>query len=218
MSEAGLKQRDLVQATGSKGSSVTNWFNGRTKNLRGENLVRAAALLQVSTDWLASGKGSMTKDPADASAPGPLLVTNTLDVDMPQYDTGGSMGQGVVLKDQPGIISHMTVSKDWLQKNVKGFTSANNLCIVTGFGDSMRGMFNPGDPLIVDTGVRSVEYDAVYFFRIDNEGFIKRLQRIPGRGIVAISENKAYQDWVIDSTMDFEVFGRVLKAWESKDF
>lgn len=135
-----------------------------------------------------------------------------------KYDTGGSMGYGVDLKDQPGVISEITVSQDWLNKNVKGFTATKNLCIVTGFGDSMKGMYNPGDPLIVDVGVQSLDYDAVYFFRIGNEGFIKRLQRIPGKGIIAISENKAYQDWIIDASMDFEIFGRVVKAWESKDF
>lgn len=135
-----------------------------------------------------------------------------------QYETGGAMGHGVQLRDQPGVIQKWVVNNEWLQKNVRNFSAANNLCIVTGFGDSMKGIYNPGDPLIVDTGVNSVDYDAIFFFRIGEEGFIKRLQRIPGRGIVAISENKAYQDWVIDGTMDFEVFGRVLKAWKSEDF
>lgn len=135
-----------------------------------------------------------------------------------QYETGGAMGHGVELRDQPGVIQKWVVNHEWLQKNVKNFSAIDKLCIVTGFGDSMKGIYNPGDPLIVDTGVNSVDYDAIFFFRIGNEGFIKRLQRIPGRGIVAISENKAYQDWVIDGNMDFEVFGRVLKAWKSEDF
>lgn len=128
------------------------------------------------------------------------------------------MGLGLELRDQPGVIRSWSVSPEWLQKNVKAHTAAKNLCIVTGFGDSMRPMFNPGDPLIVDTGITSVEYDAVYFFRVGNEGFIKRLQRVPGKGLLAISENSAYRDWVIDETMDFEVFGRVLKVWCSEDF
>ncbi len=128
------------------------------------------------------------------------------------------MGHGLELRDQPGIIHSWTVNPEWLQKNVKAPTSVANLCIVTGFGDSMRPMFNPGDPLIVDTGINSVDYDAVYFFRVDNEGFIKRLQRVPGTGILAISENSAYRDWVINPTMDFEVFGRVLKVWRSEEF
>jgi phage repressor protein C with HTH and peptisase S24 domain len=82
----------------------------------------------------------------------------------------------------------------------------------------MRGMYNSGDPLIVDKGVTTVEFDGVYFFRVGDEGFIKRLQRVPGQGLIAISENKAYRDWTIDGKMDFEVFGRVLRAWHSEDY
>lgn len=65
---------------------------------------------------------------------------------------------------------------------------------------------------------RLVEFDAVYFFRVGSEGFIKRLQRVPGKGLLAIFENSAYRDWVIDESMDFEEFGRVLKVWRSEDF
>ncbi|GAB1578640.1 helix-turn-helix transcriptional regulator [Bordetella petrii] len=149
----------------------------------------------------------------------PLSHQPSTSVTISQYDTGGRMGAaGVELRDQPGIIESWRVSREWLEKNVRGFASASSLCLVTGFGDSMRPMFNPGDPLIVDASVRSVEFDAVYFFRVGNEGFIKRLQRVPGKGLLAISENSAYRDWVIDSTMEFEVFGRVLKVWRSEDF
>ncbi|CAB4133061.1 COG2932 Predicted transcriptional regulator [uncultured Caudovirales phage] len=162
--------------------------------------------------WLDGRDTSASSSSLSPAASAPNVIT------LPMYDTGGAMGHGIDLKDQPGIIAQITVSPDWLQKNVKGFSAVGNLCVVTGFGDSMKGMYNPGDPLIVDIGVKTVDYDAVYFFRIGNEGFIKRLQRIPGRGLVAMSENKAYQDWTIEPSMDFEVFGRVVKAWESKDY
>ena len=122
-----------------------------------------------------------------------------------QFDTGGAMGNGLELRDQPGVIQSWNVSPEWLQKNVRGFSASKNLCIVTGFGDSMRPMFNPGDPLIVDRG----------------EGFIKRLQRIPtaaGLVVRAKSENTKYDAWDITEGMDFEVFGRVLKVWRSEDF
>jgi phage repressor protein C with HTH and peptisase S24 domain len=125
------------------------------------------------------------------------------------------------LRDQPGIIKSWSVSPEWLRLNVPHCSSPNNLAIVTGFGDSMRGMFNPGDPLIVDTGVRTVEIDAVFFFRVGKEGYIKRLQRIPtinGTILRAKSENAAYDPFDIVEGMDFEVFGRVLKAWESSEY
>lgn len=137
---------------------------------------------------------------------------------IPEFDTGGSMGSGLLLRDQPGVIRGWSVNQEWVQKNVKSHTGAQNLCIVTGFGDSMKGMFNPGDPLLVDRGVTVVEYDAVYFFRVEGEGFIKRLQRIPGEGLRVLSENKKYESWTIKPGMDFEVFGRVLKAWQGEDF
>lgn len=149
---------------------------------------------------------------------GTKIADDENDVVIPQYDTGGAMGGGLVLQDQPGVIKKWHVSDDWLRLNVHRVTSTKNLAIVTGFGDSMRGMYNPGDPLLVDTGVRSVDFDAVYFFRVENEGFVKRLQRIPGEGILVISENKAYRDWTIKPGADFEVFARVVKVWESQDF
>lgn len=151
----------------------------------------------------------------------PQNIKKADDITIRQFETGGAMGAGLELRDQPGIIQSWSVNREWLQKNVKSFSAANNLCIVTGFGDSMRPMFNPGDPLIVDTGIKSVEFDAIYFFRVGNEGFIKRLQRIPTIGgtiIRAKSENKKYDAWDISSGMDLEVFGRVLKVWCSEDF
>lgn len=135
-----------------------------------------------------------------------------------QYDAGGRMGAtGLVLPDQPGVIQSWEVSPDWLRKNVRHFSATRNLCIVTGFGDSMRPMFNPGDPLLVDTGVTKVDADGVYFFRVGDEGFIKRIQRIPGVGYVVKSSNPEYDPWTIKDATDFAVIGRVIKVWKSDD-
>lgn len=145
-------------------------------------------------------------------------VPKLRDTLIPQYATGGSMGNGLILRDQPGHITSWRVTPEWIQKNVHNITSAGNLAIVTGFGDSMKPMYNPGDPLLVDAGVREMAFDGVYFFRIGEEGFIKRLQRIPGIGIRAISENKAYEPWDIKADMDFQVLARVVKVWRGDDY
>ena len=147
------------------------------------------------------------------------LGTRPSDITINQYaDVQGSMGVGILLRDQPGQITGFKVNSEWMNKNVPANTGIDNLSIVTGFGDSMKGMFNSGDPLIVDTGIKSLDYDGVYFFRVGDEGFIKRLQRIPGEGIRVISKNEEYESWTIKEGMDFEVFGRVLKVWNSEDF
>ena len=139
-------------------------------------------------------------------------------IEIHQFDTGGAMGGGLVLRDQPGLIRSWQVNEEWMQKNVRNVSAIKNLAIVTGFGDSMRPMFNPGDPLLVDTGVKTVDFESVYFFRVGDEGFVKRLQRIPGQGILVISENQSYRDWTVTKDMDFEVFARVIKVWRGEDF
>jgi len=218
-----MKQYELAESMDVSNNAVSKWI--KTGKISRENFFELVALLGSEgapyLDDVMESFDSKRLLPSSDTAPSLLLAyskqTNN-DIEIRQFDTGGSMGVGVLLRDQPGVIQSWRVSPEWLQKNVRSHTGAENLCIVTGFGDSMRGMFEPGDPLIVDTGVRSVEFDAIYFFRVDGEGFIKRLQRIPGEGIRAISENKAYESWTIRPGMDFEVFGRVLKAWKSEDY
>lgn len=150
-----------------------------------------------------------------------LSARHEHNVTIPQFEIDGRVGGGLVLHDQPGEIHRWVVSPDWIQKNVHRITSPSNLAIVTGFGDSMKGVFNPGDPLIIDKGVTRADIDGIYFFRIGQEGFVKRLQRIPTlNGIVlrAKSENTSYDPFDIVEGMDFEILGRVVKIWESEDF
>ena len=171
-----------------------------------------ADLYKVSANWLSTGIGGVSYKENS------VLKSISKEIVIPQFNAVGNMGNGLVLRDQSGVISSWKVSPEWMTKNVKVHTGVKNLAIVTGFGDSMRPMFNSGDPLLIDIGVKSVEFDAIYFFRVGDEGFIKRLQRIPGDGIRAISENKGYEGWTIKPDMDFEVFGRVIKVWASEDF
>lgn len=42
-----------------KTPSVSNWFNGRTKELTGINLIKAAQYLKINPEWLGSGRGRM---------------------------------------------------------------------------------------------------------------------------------------------------------------
>lgn len=224
MDEAGVSQAELARACGVKPPSIHGWLSGKSKFLRGENLLSAARRLGVEQQWLATGVGPRHSNE--------VILTESLTtgqtysesshyrdvIHITQYDAGGAMGQSLILQgDQPGIIRHMAVTQEWAQKNLKAHTGLQNLCIVTGFGDSMKPLYNPGDPLIIDQGIRQCDQDAVYFFRVGNEGFIKRLQRIPGQGIWVLSANKEYKDWLISKDSDFEVFGRVMKAWKGED-
>lgn len=96
--------------------------------------------------------------------------------------------------------------------------SPERLVVVEAIGDSMRPVFNPNDPLLVDLSVRQFGGDAIYFFRVGAHTFVKHLQSIPGEGIRVISANSAYERWTTRKGMDFEVLGRVVKVWCSQEF
>lgn len=226
---AKMTPADLARKTGASSGAVSFWLSGKTKALKAET----AQAIQNATGYRAAYivSGKLPKRVAEEGLaqtavmePQPVYAKTTdqigkeSDLHIPHYDTGGAMGHGLVLKDQPGVIRGWTVNEEWLAKNARNYTAAKNLVIVTGFGDSMRPIFQPGDPLLVDTGVAAVDFDGIYFFRVGDEGFVKRLQRIPGEGLVAISENKAYRDWTVRPDMDFQVFGRVIKAWCGEDY
>ena len=59
MDQAGMSQVDLARACGVKPPSVHGWLSGKSKYLRGENLLQAARALNVREDWLATGAGPM---------------------------------------------------------------------------------------------------------------------------------------------------------------
>ena len=134
-----------------------------------------------------------------------------------QFDMAGIRGGQLVLRDQPGVMRRWEVNREWLNKNLSNISDPEKLALLTGFGDSMRPMFNPGDPLLVDTGVTTCDYDGVYFFRVNHEGHIKRLQRIPIAGgatvLRAKSDNLRYDPFDITHGMDFQFLARVVKAW-----
>lgn len=53
-----ITQSGLGKACNVKQPSVNDWLSGRTKRMRGEVLLKAAAYLNVDDNWLATGKGS----------------------------------------------------------------------------------------------------------------------------------------------------------------
>lgn len=228
----GLTQVQLSKLTGIPQSTIST---AETDGQGSAETAVFAEALDVHPVWLATGKGEMRSTEASYLAAaeqrhalgGPSRSSPDGsahdDLVIPQYKAGGAMGLGLILDGiQPGIIRSWSVTPQWVQSNIPSHTGITNLCIVTGFGDSMRGDYNAGDPLVVDRGVTTCDHEGIYFFRVGNHGYIKRLQRIPLRagGIVikAKSSNANYETFEIFEDMDFEIFAKVLKVWKSENF
>lgn len=211
--EYGGSVAEFERKTAIKMAQVSQWFTGY-RALRDKALARLEEATGKEPGWFDTALPNITIGGAPKRS-------DDGDLEIPQFDTGGAMGGGLVLPDQPGIIKSWTVSPDWVRLNVHRITSSKNLAIVTGFGPSMQPLFNPGDPLLIDRGITTVDIDGVYFFRVEEHGFVKQLQRIPtenGMILRAKSYNERFDPFDISKNMDFEVFGRVVKVWKGEDF
>lgn len=85
MSHRGMSQAELARRCGVSQPSVHGWLSGKAKFLRGENLLRAAAALGVSEEWLATGQGAMDQRPigglakSQSARPDPATLSETQD-------------------------------------------------------------------------------------------------------------------------------------------
>lgn len=127
-----------------------------------------------------------------------------------------SMGAGVDRAGSDEVVSQMVVDEVWLRRNCT-FTSPENLSLVTGQGDSMRPTFEDGDALLVDRGIRECRVDGLYCLALNDELYIKRLQRRPDGSVMMISDNRAYEPYQITQGRDrVDVLGRVVMAWNAR--
>ena len=70
----GATSADLERAAGISSASVSNWFSGRTKNIRPDNLFRVCDYLHVSARWVATGAGTMEIASKDAGVDAELWL------------------------------------------------------------------------------------------------------------------------------------------------
>lgn len=212
----GMTQVELARQCGVKQPSVSGWLSGKSKFLRGENLLKAAAALDVSDQWLATGDGSMARQEETQTTIVPADETHPGYVRLPLLEGYAGMGRGDYIGDYPEVVQFVEVTQEWLADKLRG-VPADAVRVITGRGDSMRGQYADGDLVFIDSRVKHFVGDAAYCYRWSGQVQIKRLQLI-GDGVVRIlSENDKYPP--IDANLDdIEIGGRALAAWTLTDF
>lgn len=143
-------------------------------------------------------------------------VRNADGISIRRFDVQASMGTGVAqVEGTETILGAVTVARDWIRNELRAISKPENLAILTGYGDSMEGTFSDGAQLIVDRGVHEVRIDSIYVLALNDELYVKRLQRRPNGSILMISDNRKYDPYLIqDSELEkFKVLGRVVGVW-----
>lgn len=92
MRDASVIAADLARACGIKPASVSDWITGKTKTIKGANLLAAARLLGVTPEWLSTGRGPRTAPGRDSQLvrldPSMIAITHRVLRDLYKSDLG----------------------------------------------------------------------------------------------------------------------------------
>ncbi|SEC21907.1 helix-turn-helix transcriptional regulator [Pseudomonas marginalis] len=165
--------------------------------------VEIAKAVGVDIGWLASGDGDKHRGTAAASEESTYVY-------VPLYDAYCSGGHGS-WNEGARVLTKLAFTAYSFRK--KGL-DPTRLSAIRVDGDSMLGLLNDGDTVLIDHGRNSLEGEAVYVIHLDDHLYAKRLQRQFDGSIHIISENKAYKDMVVpkDRLNDLRIIGRVVWA------
>ena len=203
----GMSQSALAAKIGIRQPSVASWLNGRTKKLEGENLLNAAVAFGVHPEWLATGKGPITKEEKQETG-FPRIPSEEDFVLIPQYTTKGSCGTGF-MNDHIELLGGLVFKRSWLERMR---LDDDNACVIYASGDSMYPSISDGDVLLLDKTEHPLRSDEIYAVMVDDEVVVKRLRK-GFEGIVLKGDNPnkaAYPDIEVPQGYDLTVIGRVV--------
>ncbi|MBP8812344.1 MAG: helix-turn-helix transcriptional regulator [Laribacter sp.] len=220
MREAGISQAELARACGVKPPSVNGWLSGKSKFLRGENLLAAAKALNVSQAWLATGKGPMHPRPDEELIPASVAMPRPADgyISFDMLDVEAAAGAGCNMLDFPEVVQRVNVLESWAGSTLGGDLS--RIKLISARGTSMQGTIENGDVLFVDATIRAYDGDGIYVIARGGDVQVKRLQKLHGDVLAIISDNRAYESerLIGDEANSVVVCGRVLAAWSVRKF
>ena len=147
----------------------------------------------------------------------PWIDRDTVTVQV--FDARASMGAGFRQPEHDTVVDTLRLARGWVRAHLPALSSSKNLAVLSAYGDSMAPTFADGDVLLVDRGVQDIRLDAVYVLALNNELYIKRIQRRITDGAVIIkSDNPLYDPVVVDNgeREQLRVLGRVVWAWNGR--
>lgn len=168
-------------------------------------LISLAQCSGVNLLWLMTGEGPKVAGQARSS-----ISEGDEYAYVPLYDAKISAGHGG-WAEGARVLTKLAFTRYSLRK--KGL-DPSQLSAVRVDGDSMLGLLDDGDTVMVDHSRNSLEGEGVYVIRLDDHLYAKRLQRQFDGSVHVISENKAYRDMVVprEQLEAFEIIGRVVWA------
>lgn len=187
-------------------SSLQRWISGDGMPAFG-SVVLLAAGKGVSLDWVATGAGEMF---LNAQTPKHTQDGEDIYAFVPLYDARCSAGHGT-WNERSRVLVQLSFTRYSLRK--KGLAPADLACLRVD-GDSMTGLLEDGDTVMIDQSRSALEGEGVYVVLLDEHLYAKRLQRQFDGTVLIISHNKEYKDMVVpkDRMAELQIIGRAVWA------
>ncbi len=199
---------DLARAGGVKPSSATAWINGVSKNFRAEVALELSKNLDVSLDWLVTGKGIPEQEDVVALSD---REDDNEHAFIKEYEIKFACGDGFTPTYEE-ITSSIPAAyrRSWFaSKGVK----PENCKRFKIYGCSMEPLLYDGDTVMVDLSDTEVRANRVYALIINDELKVKRLVPLLKGGLVVKSDNPEVKDeeFSKDDTTDYiKILGKVI--------
>lgn len=180
----------LARALGVAPAVVTNW-GGRASGVSHAGAAKAQRILGINSNWTLDGVEPMfVGDPAPEVSDSATGAGYVRAVDMGME---GGMGGGRINDDFPEIIRAVDYTQQYIRSLIGFVPPPGRLVLVTGHGDSMMPTIQPGESLLVDTGVKTYDGDGVYLVNLGNGQQVKRLiDHGIEKGVHVHSDNPVY--------------------------
>lgn len=214
IAEKGWNQTDLAFKLGITPQAVQQWL--RNENPTTPSQARLRKISEISgypVHWFSMSDEEVKKDEfLISNMSGKSDLIHSYQIDLLDVNAKAGIG-GCINNEYPDIIQSIYFSKDGLLEIV-GRKTNNGLYMITVPTDSMSPTIDKGDVVFIDTNVTSYSGEGIYIFAVDNEVYIKRLQRVPGGIYKALSDNKSYDPFEMTSDL-FEtvtIIGKFVRS------
>ena len=187
MEKTGISQAELARACGVKPPSVSGWLSGKSKFLRGENLLKAAAALRVSQAWLATGEGSM-----EPSSNALDLLTSEVGDAVPIKRFRKIPVVGEVKGGDDGFLEETQYPVGFGDGYVEYPTTDPNAYAVRVRGDSMHPRYRAGEFVVVEPNIEAREGDDVVVICANGRELLKQLNWRRDGEVQLLSVNNGY--------------------------
>lgn len=207
LSKSPYNQRSFAKAVGVSAPTVTDWLNGKIKELKGPNLERVCALLRLNAKWLLTGRGQKSANESlGIEEPSPeYLAVPFMDVSL-RASRDGATGYEVHFENDD-TIQPLYYRRDWLKKN--GYR-IESLVAHKVSGSSMEAALFDGDKVLINKGSRAPKNGRVFMVIVDGHPMIKRIRKRGSEWWIT-SDNQAHSNTDLPLENEQQIIGEAVE-------